>query len=263
MLKQLKILPMKEINGRALGTLIILQCALFTIASKVENNLYINSVQFMIDVIFALDLFAKIKTRKLTYWKKPINALDASIVIASLLGHFILPNSQTLTALRVLRLFRLFRILRLIPNFEQISNGISQAAKASRGVFLMLFVLLSFFSVLGFLLFKDSIPSHFSDPLLASYTVFSLFTVEGWNELPSLVTADSINYYLIRAYVISIIVFGSFFALSLANAIFIDEMVMDNNAELEGKVDKLTSQLEYQCTQIEELKQLLTQKLKS
>ncbi|TOG10046.1 hypothetical protein CGJ09_01190 [Vibrio parahaemolyticus] len=53
---------------------------LFTLASRVENNLHINSVQFMIDAIFALDLFAKIKTKKLAYWRSPIHALDASIV---------------------------------------------------------------------------------------------------------------------------------------------------------------------------------------
>lgn len=251
---------MKELNGAVLGGLIVLQCVLFTIASKVENNLYIQCIQLIIDIIFLLDLIAKIYARKRSYWRVPVNMLDACVVVLSLLGHFIFNDAQAITALRVIRLFRLFRILKLIPNFEQISNGISQAVKASRGVFLMLLVLLSFFSVLGFLLFKESIPSHFADPLLASYTVFSLFTVEGWNELPSLVTTDSIDYYLIRAYVISVIIFGSFFALSLANAIFIDEMVMDNNIELEKKLDGLTLQIEKQNQEIKELKDFLIKK---
>lgn len=251
-----------EFNQFALGFLIVVQLGLFVISTTHNTWPSLYLVQVVIDIIFLLELCARIYKQKCKYFKNPINVIDACIVIVSCLGHVLFQNAQVVTALRVVRLLRLFRIMKLIPNFEQISNGISQAAKASRGVFLMLLVLLSFFSVLGFLLFKESIPSHFADPLLASYTVFSLFTVEGWNELPSLVSTDSIDYYLIRAYVISIIVFGSFFALSLANAIFIDEMVMDNNAGLEKKVDDLNNQLKHQSAQIEELKKLLTQKLK-
>ncbi|MFV0576645.1 MAG: ion transporter [Vibrio sp.] len=253
----LKNVSPKELNAQALTILIAIQCVLFILSSRFDSNFYIQTTQIIIDVIFTLDLLFRVKTHTIHYWKKPFNAIDAAIVIVSLLGHFILPNAQSLTVLRIIRLFRLFRLLKLIPNFEQIEFGLRQAIKASRGVFLMLLLLVSFFSILGFLLFHKSIPSHFSDPLVASYTVFSLFTVEGWNEVPSMVPSDSIDYYLIRTYVISVIIFGSFFALSLANAIFIDEMVMDNTSELEQKIDELAIQIESQSKQIEELKNLV------
>ena len=117
----------------------------------------------------------------------------------------------------------------------------------------MLLILLVFFSTLGYLLFSISIPSHFADPLIAGYTVFSLFTVEAWNEVPTLTAPDTLEYYMIRGYVIAVIVFGSFFALSLANAIFIDEMVMDNNSDLEMKLEKLILIVESQSKQLKEI----------
>ncbi len=243
----------KGIEELPLSLLILLQCLLFWVESHIPNSHIINSFQIIIDWLFLIDLGIKSKAIGKEYWKSPLNIFDAAIVLISIASHVVLEQSQTLTALRVLRLLRLFRIMRLIPNFEHIAIGIKRALKASRGVFLMLAILITFFSILGYLLFSNTIPSHFADPMLSSYTVFSLFTVEGWNEIPSLVERDTIDYYLVRAYVISVIVFGSFFALSLANAIFIDEMVIDNNNELEEKIDNLTNLINTQNKQIEEL----------
>lgn len=245
---------MREVT---LSLLILVQCLLFGLESKFESYSILTFLQFSIDWIFLGDLLIRVKDNGKRYWKAPLNIIDAFIVIASVVGHFIVSDAQTLTALRVIRLLRMFRILSFVPHIENIIQGVARALRASKGVFLMLAILLTFFSILGYLLFRTSIPSHFADPLLSGYTVFSLFTVEGWNEVPALVTGGTLDYYLIRAYVISVIVFGSFFALSLANAIFIDEMVMDNNAELEERMDKLIAVVELQNRQISDLKSII------
>lgn len=244
----------KGIGELPLAVLILTQCILFGLESKLENHSILNFLQLSIDWIFFGDLIIRMRSRGWQYLCSPLNIFDTIIIIVSVVGHLFASDIQTFTALRVIRLLRMFRVLSFTPHVEHIIRGIGRALKASRGVFLMLIVLVTFFSILGYLLFRTSIPSHFSDPLLASYTVFSLFTVEGWNELPSLVTDSSFDYYLIRGYVISVIIFGSFFALSLANAIFIDEMVMDNNSELEKRVERLILLVEEQNKQIESLK---------
>ena len=46
------------------------------------------------------------------------------------------------------------------------------------------------------------------------------------------------------------VLIGGIFGMSLANAVFVDEMTMDNNQTLEAKIDKLQEE-------IAELKQLL------
>lgn len=250
----------KGLNENTLCLLIVCQCVLFMFSNRLVYSQVIGTIQLFLDCIFIFDLLIKIANRGKAYLRKPLNALDAIIVAASFIGHFISHDSQTLTALRVIRLLRLLKVIKLIPHSDQIVVGVGRAMKASKGVFLMLLVLVTFFSILGFLLFHKSVPTHFADPLVASYTVFSLFTVEGWNEVPSLVQVGSIEFYLIRAYVISVIVFGSFFALSLANAIFIDEIVMDNNNELENKIDLLIKTVEIQNTEIKNLKQTISER---
>lgn len=244
---------LKGLNENTLCLLIVCQCILFVFSSRLAYSQIIESLQLLIDCIFVFDLTTKLANQGKQYLRKPLNLIDSAVVVASFVGHFITHDGQTLTALRVIRLLRLLKVIKLIPHSEQIFVGVGRAMKASKGVFLMLAVLVTFFSILGFLLFNKTLPSHFEDPLIASYTVFSLFTVEGWNELPSLVPVGTLDFYLIRAYVISVIVFGSFFALSLANAIFIDEIVMDNNNELEKKVDTLSKQIERQNMLIQKL----------
>jgi voltage-gated sodium channel len=46
-----------------------------------------------------------------------------------------------------------------------------------------------------------------------------------------------------RFYFAIVVVLGGIFGMSLANAVFIDEMMMDNNEELEKKVDLLTEEI--------------------
>jgi voltage-gated sodium channel len=80
-----------------------------------------------------------------------------------------------------------------------------------------------------------------------------MFTVEGWNEIPASIIADSDDSMyagLTRFYFVLVVLFGGIFGMSLANAVFVDEMTMDNNDELEKKVDELS-------VQVAELKEML------
>ena len=59
---------------------------------------------------------------------------------------------------------------------------------------------------------------------------------------------------LARFYFGMIVLLGGVFGMSLANAVFVDEMTMDNTDVLEAKVDELQAQ-------IAELKELIQQRL--
>ena len=87
---------------------------------------------------------------------------------------------------------------------------------------------------------------------IAAYTVFQLFTVEGWNEVADVIannTADEMQVGFSRFFFVLIVLIGGIFGMSLANAVFVDEMTMDNNKELEKKIDKLQAEI----TRIREL----------
>jgi voltage-gated sodium channel len=155
--------------------------------------------------------------------------------------------------LRLGRLFRLFRVLRFIPNLEHLAEGVQRALRASVGVFLGLFLVILILSVSATLLFRDIDPEHFGNPVTASYTIFKVFTVEGWYEIPEAleerasgsakVTDTRAFAVAVRFFFVVAVLVGGILGLSLANAVFVDEMMMDNTADLEAKVDALTEEV--------------------
>ncbi len=93
--------------------------------------------------------------------------------------------------------------------------------------------------------------------MISSYSIFQMFTVEGWNEIPASIVENTENPMyagLTRFYFVLVVLFGGIFGMSLANAVFVDEMTMDNNDGLEKKVDELSAQ-------VAELKEMLKEKL--
>ena len=69
-----------------------------------------------------------------------------------------------------------------------------------------------------------------------------MFTVEGWYEIPQDIadrTDSDLLVGITRFYFVMIVLIGGIFGMSLANAIFVDEMTMDNTRELEDKIDAL------------------------
>jgi voltage-gated sodium channel len=192
-----------------------------------------------------------------TYWKSNWNRFDLTIVVISLpalVGPiFDSHEFAFILVLRLGRLFRLFRVLRFIPNLEHLTLGIRRALRASVGVFLALFLIILILAVSATLLFRDIDPEHFGNPVVASYSIFKVFTVEGWHEIPEELEArardngrvgDHRTFVVaVRAFFALAVFIGGILGLSIANAVFVDEMIMDNTDELEGKVDALADEI--------------------
>ena len=163
-------------------------------------------------------------------------------------------NSSTLnkifTSFMLLRLLRLMKLLKFIPNSDMLIQGIKRALKASVGVIMSLFILNLIFALGATILFKDieGAGVYFGDPLNSMYTMFKIFTVEGWYEVPDQLVQnipDDSNWmiFLIRSYFIVSVGTGGLLGLSLANAIFVDEMTLDNNMKLEEMIEELTKEV--------------------
>jgi voltage-gated sodium channel len=146
-------------------------------------------------------------------------------------------------------------VLELIPNIDHLTVGISRALKATVGVVLAILIVNIIFALGATILFGEFAPEHFGNPLTSIYSVFKVFTVEGWYEIPDEIaeTADSdLMAVLVRIYFVVTVIIGGIIGLSLANAVFIDEMTSDNNEPLEQKIDKLALELKALRAVIEE-----------
>ena len=207
----------------------------------------------MFTVFFILEAIAKIRTYSwLGYIKNPWNRFDFFLVIISFPSLFelshIFPDISFLLVFRLLRLLRILRFLRFIPNIKTMFAGIRRAFRASIFVLIVLFIYNVLLAVLSNFIFSDLSPKYFGNPFVSLYSIFQIFTVEGWNDITQdLLEATSGNVWkegFIRFFFVLIVLTGGIFGFSIVNAIFVDEMVRDNNDDLEQKVDELNRKID-------------------
>lgn len=235
---------------------IVIFALYFPQLSDVDWLLYLD--HFFI-ALFTMEALIKIRTYGWKgYWSSNWNRFDLTIVIGSmptLLTDLLpVPDTSLLIVLRLFRLLRLVRFLRFIPNIGKVLNGLGRALKASVFVVLALFFLNILLALITCQFYSNIAPEYFGNPLISSYSIFQLFTVEGWNEVAQSVADRTGHPFLIgitRFYFVIIVLLGGIFGMSLANAVFVDEMTMDNNDALEAKIDNLHEE-------IRELKRLLS-----
>jgi len=197
-------------------------------------------------VFFVVEMIIKIKLRGWSgYIASGWNRFDFTVVVLSsplLLAPMLdIHGFGAILVLRTGRLLRFFRLLRFIPDVDRLQVGIRRGLKASIGVLVALALYNWALGLTACYLFGDAFPEHFGDPFRAVYSIFKVFTVEGWYELPELMTGNetSLGSWAIRVFFVFAVSTGGLLGLSMANAVFVDEMVMDNNQKLEEDVEKM------------------------
>jgi len=224
-----------------------------------RNDMTIESVDHLFIAFFIIEALIKMRHWGVRgYFEKGWNRFDFGIILLSLpsLITYIVPFPDTslFIILRLFRVVRLIRFVRFIPNLSKILKGLGRALKASVFVLAALFFLNFLLAIVTCHFFADIAPDMFGDPLISAFHIFQLFTIEGWNEIPEEVIELLPNKrwmtWITRFYFGTIVLIGGIFGMSLANAVFVDEMTVDNNMELERKIDTLQ-------VQIQELKELL------
>lgn len=234
-----------------------------------KDNPYLVILDNFFVLVFLLEAIVKIYyLNPKQYFADGWNRFDFIIVIASLpslLIHLIhllpVPTVPLLTVLRMFRLVRFIRFIRFIrfvPHLGKILAGLGRALRASVFVFVALVFLNFLLAIFTCHFYGDTVPEYFGNPLISSYSIFQMFTVEGWNEIPAAIAKkmEGGNVFLIgltRLYFVLIVLIGGIFGMSMANAVFVDEMTMDNTDAIEVKIDKLQRD-------IDELKDLLKRK---
>jgi len=207
-------------------------------------------VDFGCVAFFVIETLTKLRTYGWRqYWSSGWNRFDFVVVLLSapVLLSPLLPLHElgTFLALRLGRLFRLFRVMRFIPNRAHLYSGIKRALRASVGVFLALLIFNLVLSLGATQLFGEVAPEFFGNPALSSYSLFRVFTVEGWHEIPDAIAQRShpLLAVMARLYFVVCVLLGGILGLGLANAVFVDEMTTDNTDELERKVDALGEEI--------------------
>ncbi|HMO15093.1 MAG TPA: ion transporter [Pirellulaceae bacterium] len=211
-------------------------------------------------LFFVVEAVVKIATLGAQgYFRSGWNRFDFTIVLLStpsLFAEYLpLPDTSVLLLFRLLRLIRLLRFIQFVPHIEKILAGLGRALRASLLVMIVLFMLNFLLAIITCHFYGELVPEYFGDPLVSMYSIFQMFTVEGWNEIPAAIAAvvegngdpHSLNSIVFvngtRFYFGTVVLLGGIFGLSLANAVFVDEMTIDNNDDILVKIEELQRQL--------------------
>lgn len=240
------------LNETVIIAVIIFNSILLFLQETGINSPFINGMDVACTVIFIIEMIVKLTEYGFKgYWKSGWNRLDGTLVILSLpsLIFYFLPNvsidMSVLLVLRILRVFRFFRLVHAFPGFTRLLQSFGIAMKRSYAVFLGLLIMIFIFAMIGCSLFKEAAPEYFATPFDGIYTMFRIFTGEGWNEVPDAVATNMSPAWgsVVRLYFSIVLILGCIVGMSLLNSIFVDAMVSDNNDDLEKKLDAIEVKL--------------------
>lgn len=218
-----------------------------------------------VDILCTLFFFAEMLVKLheygcRAYWRDGWNRMDGVLVLLSLpsLASPFFEASGAFSmvlALRLLRILKSFRVMHFFPNFSQVVSGFRLAMRETRAVLMAFAVIIFILGLINCALFKQLAPEYFDTPMNAVYSVFRLFTVEGWYDIPDAIaaaTSPSIGG-LVRAYFCVLLIGGGIIGMSFLNSIFVDAMAADNNDDVKAELAEVKAQLS-------EIKRLLEDK---
>ncbi len=239
-------------NSTFISTIILINTVVlffdaFDNLNKMIPMLY--KIDLFINFIFIAEMIVKIKVLN---WKRYIssdwNKMDFVIniiLILVLISSASEINVLFITIFRTLRVIKIFKLFRYVPNIDHLLRSIKKALKTSIFIFYAFFVYLFVISFLSCLLFKHIEPDHFANPITSFYSCFRIITIEGWDVICETVAAHYSTFYsfLVKIYFMAMVLTGGLFGFSIVNAIFVDEMVADNNDALNNKIDILIKEV--------------------
>jgi voltage-gated sodium channel len=207
----------------------------------------------LITIIFLLELSAKVRVYGVKgYLSSNWNIFDALLVLLAMpslvfwITDISVVHLDYLLVLRITRIFKFFRFIRFFPRIDELIRGVQSALRASVIVLLGFFVFIFIISIISCFFYRNISPEYFGNPFISIYSVFKIFTIEGWYEIPDSIAAASstTTAVLTKLFFGLILLLGGVFGLSLVNSIFVDAMVSDNNDDLEEKVGKLEAKID-------------------
>lgn len=169
-------------------------------------------IQGMVVAVFIIEATLRLIAeypRPQRYFRDAWNCFDFSIIILS-----ILPIAGQFST--VARLIRLLRITRLITKSTELRAIVSTLVRSIPSIFnilILLSILFFIYAIIGYHLFRDADPQHWSSFLTSFTTLFQIITLEGWPDVmePIIIKMGPL-YWL---YFTSFIVIGTFIIINL------------------------------------------------
>ena len=172
---------------------------------EAERFRLVQSLVISVFIVEAALRLIAVYPRPQTYFKEPWNCFDFAIIILSLM-----PTSGQFST--IARLVRLLRITRLVTKSIELRAIVSTLIRSIPSIFnilILLSILFFIYAIVGYHLFRDVDPQHWSSFPTSLITLFQIITLEGWVNVMQPVLANLGPIYWL--YFASFIVIGNFY----------------------------------------------------
>ena len=263
-----RILDKTLMNDHVIMVVILINSAVIYLQESGINHPLVLGIDIACTLIFLFEMIAKHVCYGIkNYWRDGWNRMDGTLVILSLPSLVVsflditAFNFSIILTLRLLRVIRFLRLFHFFPNIAQIGAGLKRALRDSGIVLLGFGVFLVLFGLINCSLYREVAPEYFSTPILSIYSVFRVFTVEGWYEIPEAIAATTSPLFgkITRIYFCLLLAAFGILGLSFINSVFVDAMVADNNDDVKAQLDRMEQQQTRIEQEINEMKKQIKQ----
>ena len=240
------------LSERTTLSIVLLNVAAVFLQECGVDSVALSTIDIVCTVFFVVEMLLKhLDLGIKAYWRDGWNVLDGLVTIISLpalLAYFIpsVSDYSFIIAFRALRVFKLFRAARRFPKLNELWGGFRLALRQSRAFLLGYFIIIVVVAMFNSALFGKASPEYFATPMDGIYSMFQMFTVEGWYEIPNAVVGNMAPVWLhiVRIYFCLLLIGGGIIGMSLINSIFVDALAADNNDDVKDKLNQLEKKLD-------------------
>src|ERR671914_81956 len=171
-----------------------------------------NFVQTLVVTVFIVEAAFRLTAqypKPQRYFRDGWNCFDFAIIILSLMPF----AGQFSTVARLVRLLRITRLITKSTELRAIVSTLVRSIPSIFNIMILLSILFFIYAIVGYHLFRNADPEHWSSFLTSLTTLFQIITLEGWvNVMEPIVRNLGPLYWL---YFVSFIVIGTFIIINL------------------------------------------------
>jgi voltage-gated sodium channel len=184
---------------------------------------------FVVELAIRLAAYGR---RPQDFFREGWNVFDFVVITAA----FVPGLRANSTLLRLVRLLRVVRIVSVLPELRVLIRGMLASLPPIGSMGVLAVLLIYVYGMLGWILFGDDDPERWGDIGQAMLTLFTVLTLEGWNDV--LYSAQEIHSWS-WIYFISFVLMASVLLINILIAIIINAMEDAREAEREDERRRL------------------------
>ncbi len=194
--------------------------------------------------IFVIELLLKFYAYGLGFFRNAWNIFDLFVVSVGLL-----PQTDSLSALRGLRVIRAMRLLSVVPQMRAVVQALLDALPGMGAVIVMLSIVYYVFGVMATIMYGNAFDAWFGTLGRSLYSLFQIMTLESWSM--GIVRPVMQEFPNAWAFFVPFIIVTAFSVLNLFIGLLVNTMQAAVEEEAEQEFGKLRELVKSETDQVD------------